>query len=146
LNIEITKWEKRDHVNHVEYKILVTYQEGLEKVNWAVFKRYSEFLSLQEQLIPYFAEFRGRDPTFVEPKAPPKVKDSNNALSNRKKMLEFYLRSLVKVCGDNLKTFPAPLMDFLFVNVIETTLIDYNFRNMENVIMNEDSTVNIYER
>ena len=46
LNVEITKWEKRDHVNHVEYKILITYQEGLEKVDWAVFKRYSEFTSL----------------------------------------------------------------------------------------------------
>lgn len=90
-------------------------------------------------MIPYFAEYRGREPSFVEPKAPPKIKDSNTGLSNRKKMLEYYLRMLVKVCGDNLNTFPAPLMDFLFVNVIETNLIDYNFRAMENVIMNSES-------
>ena len=97
-------------------------------------------------MIPYFSELRSREPRYVEPRAPPKIKETNQALTNRKKQLESYLKMLVKVSGDRMVTYPAPLMEFLFVNVIESNLIDYNFNAIENVIWNEESSVSITDR
>lgn len=88
---------------------------------WVVYKRYSNFSSLNEQLIPYFKAMG-----LELPALPPKIEDKkdanmNQSLTVRKTHLQQYLTALILQLNDRM---PAELC--IFLGLHEQTNLGFN--------------------
>ena len=129
INIKFLKWQDSSLGSYVEFKIRVRYQEGPQEYSneinypgadskpydtfeWDIYKRFSNFSALQDQLLPYF-KLMGQE----APKLPPMIDRSDRnrqqGLTKRKYELQEYMRKIIVMMIDRL---PMPLITFLQIH------------------------------
>ena len=138
--MKILLWQDSNVGNYIEFKIRVRYQESPQKTGsrlsindddpsddfeWDIFKRYSNFQHLYDQLFPVFQAL-GIKP----PELPPKVdntdkKTRNQILTKRKYDLEKYLKTVIVKISHKA---PIQLLNFLQLN--DQTNLGYSDRDL----------------
>ena len=103
LNVKFIMWQDSNLGKYIEFKMVVTYNEGDSNPNkstnvsptaaqapnvresfttqsnqWEIYKRYSNFIDLHDKLMPYF-KAEGVTP----PLLPPKIQNKKNAYRNQ---------------------------------------------------------------
>lgn len=103
---------------------------------WVLYKRYSSFVTLHEQMTPYFKSMQ-----IDGPPLPPRIENRTSAalnasLTQRKKHLQEYLSALILLLSDRM---PAELL--LFLGVHEQEGLGFNtlelIRNISQINLTE---------
>ena len=99
LTIKFLMWQDSNIGNYIEFKMQVTYREGLDNINWSmasphssleshnqtsnpgntwiIYKRYSNFVDLHEALMPFF-----KAEAIQPPLLPPRISNEQNSQRN----------------------------------------------------------------
>lgn len=112
LTLKVLKWQQSTLGKYIEFEIAVRFQEGpqTEANQWHIFKRFTNLVTLHEELLTYFTEL-GIQPPALPPQFDDRVKRSRDQnLTNRQYNIQRYLQQvLLKL----INRAPSELLVFL---------------------------------
>lgn len=127
---------------YIEFQISVSFQEGAEGPVWDIFKRYSHFVTLNDQLAPFASSLGIQLPDLPGPIPNQDQSLLNQNLNQRMQNLEEYLTKVLVLLTNRA---PLPLLTFLEIH--ERSGLDFlrldNLQKLTEISLSTKSLITI---